>query len=319
MKLAAYLRVSTDRQAEFGLGLGVQEAAIKKWAKANGHRVVAWHRDEDVSGTTSFDQREGLAAALQSVCDGTVDGVVFHKLDRLARSITEQEAALAHAWRCRGRVFAADQGEILEDDPDDPMRMGYRLMVGVFSQIERAMIAKRLRDGRKLKGDRGGYAYGSPAFGYMSDPKSNNLQPHDAEADALFLMAMLKASTKSVREIARELEREGHRPKRGTTWNPGTLSRILRRMETVVEKAPKDFDAALREAREVNVQVQEYRNQLDPVVESRVTMALQRQGQGFRGVLYAKTDAERKSGLRLLQTSTRSAMRELADSQTATT
>ena len=32
MKLAAYLRVSTDKQAEQGLGLDVQEQAIRAWA-----------------------------------------------------------------------------------------------------------------------------------------------------------------------------------------------------------------------------------------------------------------------------------------------
>lgn len=232
MKVAAYLRVSTDRQAEYGLGLDVQEEAIKRWAKANGHRIVGWHRDEGVSGAASFDQREGLAAALQSVCDGTVQGVVFHKLDRLARSITEQEAALAHAWRCGGRVFTVDSGEVMQDDPDDPMRMGYRLMVGVFSQIERAMIAKRLRDGRKLKAKRGGYAYGSPGFGYMADAETKTLKPNDTEQAALRLIATMRADGRSLREIIEALNAAGHRTKRGATWNPGTLSRIVKRMES---------------------------------------------------------------------------------------
>jgi DNA invertase Pin-like site-specific DNA recombinase len=38
VKLVAYLRVSTDRQAEEGLGLEVQEQAIRTWARANDHR-----------------------------------------------------------------------------------------------------------------------------------------------------------------------------------------------------------------------------------------------------------------------------------------
>ncbi len=309
----AYVRVSTDRQAEFGLGLDVQEEAIRVWARSGQHRIVEWFRDEGVSGAAPFDQREGLAGALQSVCDGSAGGVVFHKLDRLARSITEQEAALAHVWRCNGRVFTADQGEIAKDDPDDPMRMGYRLMVGVFSQIERAMIAKRLRDGRKLKASRGGYAYGSPAFGYKSDARTRSLQIADDEAAALFRIATLRAGNASIREIASALEAEGIRPKRATTWNPGTLSRILRRLEAVISVASRDATAALEKAYEVNAWLMERRDDLDNMTSERLTMALQHQGQGFR-LLLSANDQERRAGLRLLEESTRKAARLLEGS-----
>ncbi|HVF53170.1 MAG TPA: recombinase family protein [Actinomycetota bacterium] len=227
MKLTAYLRVSTDRQADEGLGLDVQEEAIRKWAKAHRHTIVSWHRDAGVSGAAPFDKREGLAAALQAVCDGDVAGVIFHKLDRLARKLTEQEAALAHAWRCGGRVFAADQGEILQDDPDDPMRMGFRLMAGVFSQIERAMIAKRLRDGRKLKAERGGFAFGSPPLGFTA--QDGALVPDEAEQAAVARIHELRAQGLSIRQVIATLEDEGHRTKRGGQWNPGTVSRLLRR------------------------------------------------------------------------------------------
>ena len=63
MKVAAYLRVSTDRQAEEGLGLEVQEQTIRGWARQHGHRVVLWARDEGVSGSNGLDMREGLADA----------------------------------------------------------------------------------------------------------------------------------------------------------------------------------------------------------------------------------------------------------------
>src|SRR2546426_9291882 len=51
MNVVAYLRVSTDRQAEEGLGLDVQKHAIRAWAKQHGNRIVAWARDEGVSGS----------------------------------------------------------------------------------------------------------------------------------------------------------------------------------------------------------------------------------------------------------------------------
>jgi DNA invertase Pin-like site-specific DNA recombinase len=87
MKLAAYLIVSKDRQAEHGLGLEVQEAAIKKWEKANGHRIVLCCRDEGVSGSNGVDTRVGLAEALAAIKDKRAAGLVVCRLDRLARDL----------------------------------------------------------------------------------------------------------------------------------------------------------------------------------------------------------------------------------------
>ena len=65
MKLAAYLRVSTDRQAEHGQGLDVQRAAVREWARANGHKIVAWYADEGESGKDGLETRLALADALE--------------------------------------------------------------------------------------------------------------------------------------------------------------------------------------------------------------------------------------------------------------
>ena len=45
------------------------------------------------------------------------------------------------------------------------------------------MIALRLRSGRKLKAERGGFAYGSPGFGYRAENKQ--LVPDDREQQAV--------------------------------------------------------------------------------------------------------------------------------------
>lgn len=231
MKLTAYVRVSTATQAEEGFGLDIQQEAIAKWVKSQGHKVVATFSDEGISGAKPVVDREGLASALLSISEGTSEGLIVAKLDRLARTLTVQEAALAHIWNSGGVVFSVDQGEVLRDDPDDPMRTAMRQMVGVFGELERAMIAKRLRDGRKHKAAQGGFAYGSPAFGYRSDPNRRELELDPTEQEALGLIASLRAEGKSIRAIIAILDAQGLKPKRGGHWNPGTLSRILRRLQ----------------------------------------------------------------------------------------
>jgi DNA invertase Pin-like site-specific DNA recombinase len=225
VRLAAYLRVSTDRQADEGLGLDVQEQGIARWAKKNGHQVVAWHRDEGISGSNGIDTRRGLLDVLTALEDGTVGGIVTYRLDRLARNLTIQEGTLSKVWALGGTVFAVDIGEIPQDDPDDPMRTALRQMVGVFAQLERGMIGARLRAARRLKAERGGYAYGAPPFGYRA--LAGALVPDDAEQATIARARALRTQGLSLRNIATTLDTENRGPRRAERWHPSTVASLL--------------------------------------------------------------------------------------------
>lgn len=234
MNLISYLRVSTDQQAEHGFGLQVQDEQITSWARAAGHRIVASYRDEGISGSTDVDGRPGLASALAATA--TAEGLVVAKLDRLARKLTVQEAVLAQVWRSGGRVFTVDLGEVLQDDPDDPMRTAMRQMVGVFAQLERAMIVARMTAGRRAKRERGGFAsFGSPSFGQRAEGKE--LVRDGAEQVVIARMVELRDEGQSLRAISATLNLEGLRPKRAEQWYPETVRRVLRRLETPTAEA----------------------------------------------------------------------------------
>jgi DNA invertase Pin-like site-specific DNA recombinase len=237
MKVVGYIRVSTEKQANDGLGLAVQEKAIRRWAKEHRHRLVRVVRDEGVSGTLPAEERPGLAEALSLIRNGKAAGLVIARLDRLARELTVQEAILAQVWRHAGSMFTSDSGEVARDDPDDPMRTAMRQMMGVFSQLERAMIGARLRAGRKLKAERGGFAYGSPPFGYKAE--GGGLVEEPEEQQALKRIRQLTSRGASLRTIARTLEAEGYRPKRANRWHPETLRLILSRSEAAPGKTSR--------------------------------------------------------------------------------
>jgi DNA invertase Pin-like site-specific DNA recombinase len=74
VKTAAYLRVSTDTQAEHRLGLDVQRQAIRAWARASGHKITGWHTDTGVSGSNGLDSREALPDAVAEVRAGGQPG-----------------------------------------------------------------------------------------------------------------------------------------------------------------------------------------------------------------------------------------------------
>lgn len=230
MRVAGYIRVSTDRQAEEGLGLDVQEAKVHTWAKEGRHRLVDIFRDEGVSGTKGLGERVGLADAIAAVRTGKVEGIVVPKLDRLARDLIVQEQALAEVWRLGGQVWTCSPGEAayLTDDPDDPSRKLIRQVLGAVSEYERSMVVVRLRSGRRAKAAKGGYAYGAPPFGKRSEAKE--LVEDPTEAEIVSEIARLHRAGWSLREIVTELDRRGYRTKRGSTWHPQSVSRVVGRL-----------------------------------------------------------------------------------------
>jgi DNA invertase Pin-like site-specific DNA recombinase len=226
MKLIAYLRVSTDLQADQGLGLDVQRKGIRAWATSNGHRIVGWHSDEGISGSNGFEARQALLDALNDLEDGKAAGLVVYRLDRLARKLTVQEATLARVWALGCSVHSVDLGEVPQDDPDDPMRTALRQMVGVFAQLERGMIAARLRAGRRLKAERGGYAGGAPSFGVRAEGRELVLD--ELEQRTIARIQDLHRQAQSSRVIAQILNDEGLPSKRGGLWSSATVARVVR-------------------------------------------------------------------------------------------
>lgn len=247
LKLVAYLRVSTIEQADKGYGLDVQREAILKAARDLGARVSVWTVDEGKSGTLDAVDRPGLLDALTAIRDGEADGLIVRDLDRLARAVTVQEAVLGEVWAHTGTsVFTSvPPTEVLRDDPDDPYRTAMRQMRGVFAELDRRLIVKRLRDGRKAKAERGGHTDGPPPYGWRVD-EPNPTNPHGAlvpipeEQAALLRMHALAASGVSTRAIAWTLTDEGFPTKRGGTWSSPTVARILKRGSTA---APEEVSA----------------------------------------------------------------------------
>jgi DNA invertase Pin-like site-specific DNA recombinase len=230
MKVVAYLSCSTARQQE-AFGPEVQRAAISRWAKAGGHRVVSWQTDT-ISGTSGVASRAGWVAAEQLVKDGKAAGIVVARLDRLARDVLVQELLLRNTRRFGGVVMSAreSENELLSGESKDPSRRLIRTILGAISEYDREMIADRLESARKAKAAAGGYAHGALPYGWRSE--RGELVEHPAEQAALARMRELHNSGASTREIAEILTAEGHPTKRGGKWSSPTVSRILGRIET---------------------------------------------------------------------------------------
>ncbi|MFG2998715.1 recombinase family protein [Streptomyces sp. NPDC048340] len=223
LRLVAILRVSTKGQID-GYGLPAQRKDVKKWARLAGHRLVDILEDKATSGTE--DEREELHEALVMLAAHEVDGILFPNMDRLARAMTVQESILAVIWAHNGRAFTADAGEILRDDPEDPYRTFVRQVMGSAAQLERGLIAKRLRGGRRNKAEKGGYAHGAPRLGWAPNGKKELVEVAGEQATRT-RGRELRDQGLSYEAIGKRLTEEGHTTKRGGKWHASTVQRLL--------------------------------------------------------------------------------------------
>lgn len=140
-RVIGYVRVSTEEQADSGLGLDAQRDAIAAACASRGWELARVAADEGLSGK-SLETRPGIRAAIADVEAGQADGVVVAKLDRLSRSLLDF-ASLMERARDRGwSVVALDLGV----DTSTPAGEMMANVMATFAQYERRLIGQRTRD-----------------------------------------------------------------------------------------------------------------------------------------------------------------------------
>jgi DNA invertase Pin-like site-specific DNA recombinase len=216
----AYLRVSTDEQAEHGTGLDIQRDAIVAYCAEHGIKLVTTFADEGISGKEGLDTRVALADALADLGPGME--LVIYRLDRLARDLMVQETLLAEAWRTGATVASCSAAERVycqPDSPDDPTRRLIRQVLGAVAEYDRSMIALRLRNGRRRKLAATGYAGGPEPYGW-TDPD---------ERQVLADVATMRLAGMTWELIAAHLNYTNRTKRNGAPWTRTEIHRAASR------------------------------------------------------------------------------------------
>ena len=221
-----YLRVSTDEQAESGLGLAAQEYACRMLAGNAGLSVEAVHTDDGVSGAVPFEERPGGRAVLELARSRRVGSVLMLDDTRLGRDVEFNLRAVRLLQAAGVRVHYAETGKTLDSSFECRMNLTLQgLMAEAYrDQVKKktaAAMAELRRQGRKTGG--------AVPFGF-DVLEDGHLVPNPAEQETLSLIRQLREEGRSLRAIAAELESRGIRTKSGgAAWAPKVLAGLLER------------------------------------------------------------------------------------------
>ena len=221
-RTVAYLRVSTDKQAEHGVSLDAQRAKVEAYASLYDLKLVAVIVDAGASAKTL--KRDGLHRALGMLESGEADALLVVKLDRLTRSVRDLGALVE-------RYFATGRWSLMSvSEQVDTRTAAGRLVLNVLaavSQWEREAIGERTAAAMAHKADRGEYTGGEAPYGWRVAADGVNLEPNEGEQRVMRAAADLRRAGLSLRKVGAELEARGLLPRSGRRWHAKTVRALL--------------------------------------------------------------------------------------------
>ena len=216
----AYIRVSTDKQADRGVSLEAQRAKVDAYAALYDLDVVEVIVDAGVSAKTL--DRPGLARALGMLRSGKADALLVVKLDRLTRSVRDL-GELVDRYFAPGKAALLSVGEQI-----DTRSAAGRLVLNVLasvSQWEREAIGERTAVAMAHKAACGEYTGGEAPYGFtVADGKLVELE---AEQAVIREARALRSAGLSLRAVAAELDRLGLRARTGKVFAASQVARMV--------------------------------------------------------------------------------------------
>lgn len=173
MECVAYMRVSTEKQAEEGNGLDSQKRDIELYCRKNELFVSDWYIDDGYTGANM--DRPELQRLINDCIKKRVKCVVAFKLDRLSRSMIDGLYIIERVFQPNQIIFKCVHDSV---SYESPMEQAYTQMMAVFAQLDKNTMMLRLRGGM-LERVKQGYwmGGGNTPYCYDYDKKTGILVP----------------------------------------------------------------------------------------------------------------------------------------------
>ena len=225
-----YVRVSTDMQAQEGISLEAQQAAIQQYCSLHGLKLVTICQDVLSGGK---DQRPGLQDALRTL-EKSGDVLVVLKFDRLSRSIRHFCELYETYFKDGAKELVAIRESIRLDSALGRALINILL---VFAQMEREATGERTREAiHHIR--QSGYHFGKAPYGKKTIPAPDNPRMKvlvDDEAE-LAVIAQLKAwaaQDVGITEMAHRLNAAGTPPPQGKRWTKSLIYNLRLRLSHI--------------------------------------------------------------------------------------
>ena len=228
-RTALYARVSSEGQAEKDLSIPAQLKALRDYAAKRGWAVHAEYVDEAKSARSADRPKfqEMIATARQK--EGPFNTILVWKLSRFARN-REDSIIYKKLLRKHG-VEVVSINEQIDDSPSGRLLEG---IIEVIDEFYSANLASDTIRGMKENARRG-FLNGSVApFGYraakimVDGNEKTKLVIAKEEAPLVERIFKLCLEGKGAKEIARTLNDEGIRTRRGGRWEVNGVRYIMR-------------------------------------------------------------------------------------------
>jgi len=213
-KFIVYLRVSTQRQGDSGLGLEAQKATVNSFVKSTAGEIVM-ELVEVESGKKS--DRPVLNQAL-ALCKLNGYTLLVAKLDRLSRNL--------HF------ITALQQSKVNFLAADNPHATPFLIHILVaVAEHERNLISQRTKAALEVAKSRG-VKLGNPryhsAIAKAVEARKVKANVRNAELRTIIQEMIAVAGTTKLREIAHGLNLRGIKTNQGSLFTPTTVHRILK-------------------------------------------------------------------------------------------
>jgi DNA invertase Pin-like site-specific DNA recombinase len=206
----SYLRVSTQRQGQSGLGIEAQRTAVEQYVAQTGGTLLK----EFVEVESGSGKSRPILVQSISLCRRTKATLLIAKLDRLARNV----AFVSSLMESSVEFVAADAP------------YANRLMIHIlaaFAEHERTVISERTRAALSAAKARG-----------VVLGKNGRMLAQTNRCEAEMFAASLshqienarKTGATTLRAVAQYLNSEGSRTRSGAPWSSSTVHRLLRRL-----------------------------------------------------------------------------------------
>lgn len=227
LRVALYVRVSSQEQADEGYSIGEQTERLKKYAEAMGWEIYKIYVDPGYSGGNI--DRPGLNAMIKDIEAGEVDSVVVYKLDRLSRSQFDTLYLIEKVFLANDTDFVSMTESFSTKSSLGKAMIGF---LAVFAQLEKDKINERTLMGKEARAKEGKWGGGSSEpIGYDYDPTTELLYINEYEKMQILEAVDLFLKGTPLRTICNIFHDKGYtyvgKSGRISEWDPKRLKYVF--------------------------------------------------------------------------------------------